>query len=322
MTGLHHRGRSGPRGTAQGYLHLVPCYGTLRGYSLDQMRRHRETPNGLSEWMVARTTQELARRGVVRFSLNFAFLGALFREDTPLTFVQRLEVALARRLNPFFQIESLQWFNAKFSPMWSPRYIYSEPPLSFPRVALAYLESEAFLRLPLLEPAAGSEGWSRVDAVVRSAGDRAGTGPRGIRVLADDRDERERSSSWMPVSRHDAPRPPPRRCLLRGTSERAHARRAGSADRLDLRSRAAPAAVGSGPPGRGGRRSRRAAARLAMGARGRARLPCGCHPRRTRHVRRGTAPSRGGRTPPEHGRGARHRPFRTHGRSCRFARGS
>ena len=139
-----------PEGTAQGYLHLVPCYGTLPGYSLDQMRRRRETPNGLSEWMVARTTQELGRRGVVRFSLNFAFLGALFREETPLTFLQRLEVAVARRLNPFFQIESLQWFNAKFSPMWSPRYIYSEPPLSFPRVALAYLESEAFLRLPLI----------------------------------------------------------------------------------------------------------------------------------------------------------------------------
>ena len=91
--------------------------------------------------------------------MNFAFLGALFREDTPLTFVPRLEVAVARRLNPFFQIESLQWFNAKFSPMWLPRYIYSEPPLSFPRVALAYLESAAFLRLPHRSPQQPAQGW-------------------------------------------------------------------------------------------------------------------------------------------------------------------
>jgi lysyl-tRNA synthetase, class II len=137
-------------GRAQGYLHLVPCYGPEPGYSLDQMRRRPETPNGLVEWMVATTTLELGRRGVGRFSLNFSFLGALFRPETRLSPLQRLEVAVARRLNPFFQIERLHDFNAKFFPEWAPRYIYYEPPLSLPRVALAYLEAEAFLRLPLI----------------------------------------------------------------------------------------------------------------------------------------------------------------------------
>jgi lysyl-tRNA synthetase class 2 len=136
-------------GRAQAYLHLVPCCGPEPGYSLDQMRRRPGTPNGLIEWMVARTAQELGRRGVARFSLNFAFLGGLFR-STDLSLPQRLEVAFARRLNPFFQIESLHEFNAKFAPNWVPRYIYYEAPLSFPRVALAYLEAEAYLRLPLI----------------------------------------------------------------------------------------------------------------------------------------------------------------------------
>src|SRR5207245_8790139 len=101
------------------------------------------------EWLIAMTIRELASRDVRRFSLNFAFLGALFRAEgmNPL---QRLEVAAVRRLNPFFQIESLHSFNAKFFPQWRPRYIYYEPPLSLPRVALAYLEAEAFLRLPLV----------------------------------------------------------------------------------------------------------------------------------------------------------------------------
>jgi len=137
-------------GRAQGYLHLVPCYGSEPGMSLDQMRRRPDTPNGLTEWMVARTAQELGRRGLARLSLNFAFLGGLFRERSGLTPMQRVEVAAAQRLNPYFQIESLHHFNAKFFPRWHSRYIYYEAPLSFPRVALAYLEAEAFLRLPLI----------------------------------------------------------------------------------------------------------------------------------------------------------------------------
>ena len=137
-------------GRAQGYLHLVPCYGSRPGMSLDQMRRRPDTPNGLTEWMIARTTEELARMGKTRFSLNFAFLGGLFRGRSGLSPLQHMEVAVARRLNPYFQIESLHHFNAKFFPEWQPRYIYYEAPLSFPRVALAYLEAEAFLRLPLI----------------------------------------------------------------------------------------------------------------------------------------------------------------------------
>jgi len=137
-------------GRARGYLHLVPCYGPDPGMSLDQMRRRPDTPNGLTEWMVARTTEELGRRGTARLSLNFAFLGGLFRRRSDLSPWRRLEVGVVRRLNPYFQIESLHDFNAKFFPEWYPRYIYYEAPLSFPRVALAYLEAEAFLRLPLI----------------------------------------------------------------------------------------------------------------------------------------------------------------------------
>ena len=137
-------------GRAQGYLHLVPCFGDRPGYSLDQMRRRPETPNGLTEWMIARTAERLGREGMTRLSLNFAFLGGLFRAGSDLGPIQRTEVRILRGLGPFFQIESLHRFNAKFLPEWVPRFIYYEPPLSLPRVALAYLETEAFLNVPLI----------------------------------------------------------------------------------------------------------------------------------------------------------------------------
>ena len=137
-------------GRAQGYLHLVPCYGEARGYSLDQMRRRADTPNGMTEWMVAETALELGRRGCDRFSLNFAVRGKLFDDAATLTTIQRLEAAVLRRLNPFFQIERLRDFNAKFFPVWVPRYIYYEAALSLPRVSLAYLEAESLVRMPLI----------------------------------------------------------------------------------------------------------------------------------------------------------------------------
>jgi lysylphosphatidylglycerol synthetase-like protein (DUF2156 family) len=161
-----------PDGRAQGYLHLVPCYGEAPGYSLDQMRRRTDTPNGLTEWMVAQTALELGRRGVARFSLNFAVRGKLFDGSAPLTTLERGEAALLRRLNPFFQIERLRDFNAKFFPSWTPRFIYYEAALSLPRVVLAYLEAEGFLRLPLV----GTRGHLRRRR--RSLRRRAGIGRR------------------------------------------------------------------------------------------------------------------------------------------------
>ncbi len=138
-----------PTGGVDGYLHLVPCYGPRSGYSLDQMRRRPGTPNGLTEWLIASAALELQARNCSRLSLNFAFLGRLFR-DAPLSPWQRVELSIARRLNPYFQIESLHMFNAQFIPQWVPRYIYYEAAMSLPRVALAYLEAETLVRLPLI----------------------------------------------------------------------------------------------------------------------------------------------------------------------------
>jgi hypothetical protein len=67
-----------------------------------------------------------------------------------------------RRLNPFFQIERLRDFNAKFFPVWVPRFIYYEAALSLPRVSLAYLEAESLVRMPLIGTRGGlrRRGWS------------------------------------------------------------------------------------------------------------------------------------------------------------------
>jgi lysyl-tRNA synthetase class 2 len=48
----------------------------------------------------------------------------------------------------WFQIESLYRFNAKFRPVWEPRFVCYPGAADIPRVALAALEAEAFLMWP------------------------------------------------------------------------------------------------------------------------------------------------------------------------------
>jgi lysyl-tRNA synthetase class 2 len=65
----------------------------------------------------------------------------------------RLEHILGRAagvLNPYFQIESLYRFNAKFAPRWVPRYFVCEGVLGLPRASLAAMRAEGQFPPPML----------------------------------------------------------------------------------------------------------------------------------------------------------------------------
>ena len=132
-------------GRIRGFLHLVPSYGRP-AMSLSSMRRDRETPNGLMEFLVVRAIEVLRDRGVEEISLNFAAFARIMHGPHGLfeRFVGRL-VALG---NPFFQIESLYRFNAKFFPRWEPRYLLYEGALGLPRAGLAVMWAEGQLPKP------------------------------------------------------------------------------------------------------------------------------------------------------------------------------
>jgi len=153
-------------GDARGFLHFAPCYGRP-AVSLGMMRRDRTSVNGLTEFLVVSAIELLRERGVEELSLNFAAFARLLRE--PQTLFERSLGRLVALANPFFQIESLYRFNAKFSPRWQPRYLlYERSPWSFARTGLAAMFAEgqlpsprlpAFLRLrPLPQPMTGSPG--------------------------------------------------------------------------------------------------------------------------------------------------------------------
>jgi lysyl-tRNA synthetase class 2 len=134
-------------GRIRGFLHFAPSYG--RGaVSLSLMRRDPDTPNGLTEFLVARGLEQLRERGVEEASLNFAAF-ARFIHD-PRGRLQRLFGRGLLLADSVFQIERLYRFNAKFFPRWEPRYLLYERALGLPRVGLAALWAEGQLPKPRL----------------------------------------------------------------------------------------------------------------------------------------------------------------------------
>jgi lysyl-tRNA synthetase, class II len=141
-------------GVLRAVLHFVP-WGT-DGLSLDLMRRDRQSQPGLNDFLITETIRMAPDLSVQRISLNFAvFRSALERgERIGAGPVLRAWRAILVFLSKWFQIESLYKFNAKFRPIWEPRFFVFPSTRDTPRIAIAALEAEAFLVWPHVTPRA------------------------------------------------------------------------------------------------------------------------------------------------------------------------
>ena len=120
------------------------------GYTLDLMRRLPDATNGIIEFLIARTADELDNRGITRLSLNFAAFSRLLDDDVQHTGTDRFLRRIADMLNPYYQIRSLREFNEKFQPEWLPRTLIYADPGDLPKVGLRYAWVEGFVNVPLL----------------------------------------------------------------------------------------------------------------------------------------------------------------------------
>ncbi|WP_432055722.1 bifunctional lysylphosphatidylglycerol synthetase/lysine--tRNA ligase LysX [Streptomyces sp. bgisy022] len=122
------------------------------GVSLDVMRRDREAPNGVTEFMIAELCAAAPKLGVRRISLNFAVFRSVFEEGARIGAGPVLR--LWRRLLLFFsrwwQLEALYRSNAKYHPEWYPRFLCYGDAASLARVGLASAVAEGFVRVPSL----------------------------------------------------------------------------------------------------------------------------------------------------------------------------
>ena len=122
----------------------MPCKAGA-GLSLDTMRRDAVGPNGVNERLIVETVFWARARGMREVSLNFAAFRGLIEADADLRPLETAEAWLLKRLNPYFQIQSLLTFNAKFDPRWVPRYLVYRSVRDLPPVAVAALRAESLL---------------------------------------------------------------------------------------------------------------------------------------------------------------------------------
>jgi lysyl-tRNA synthetase class 2 len=138
-------------GVLRALLHFVP-WGS-DGLSLDLMRRDRSAQPGVNDFLIVEAIKAAHALGVKRISLNFAvFRAALERGERigagPVLRAWRRVLLFMSR---WFQIESLYKFNAKFCPLWVPRFFVFTGTKDALRVGVAAMEAEAFLVWPRLE---------------------------------------------------------------------------------------------------------------------------------------------------------------------------
>lgn len=137
-------------GRPGGFLRVVPVFGDDPGFTLDMMRRDPDSPNGMTEFLVANTVFAMRERHLRRLSMNFAVMGRLFADDIQFSWRQRVAKAVISLANPFFQIKSLHDFNRRFRPMWEGRVVVYEDQRALPQIALLYGGIEGFLHVPLV----------------------------------------------------------------------------------------------------------------------------------------------------------------------------
>jgi lysyl-tRNA synthetase class 2 len=120
------------------------------GLSLDLMRRDRDSENGLMEYMVVELLLQAKELGIKRVSLNFAMFRSVFERGARLGAgpVLRLWRSTLTFFSRWWQIESLYRANAKYRPVWEPRFLLFAKSSDIPRIGLASARAEGFLELP------------------------------------------------------------------------------------------------------------------------------------------------------------------------------
>jgi lysyl-tRNA synthetase class 2 len=120
------------------------------GLSLDLMRRDRDSDNGLMEFMVIELLRRAGEIGITQVSLNFAVFRSVFERGARLGAgpVLRLWRSLLSFFSRWWQIESLYRANAKYRPIWEPRFLLFEKSADLLRIGLAAARAEGFLEAP------------------------------------------------------------------------------------------------------------------------------------------------------------------------------
>ncbi|MFC5007769.1 phosphatidylglycerol lysyltransferase domain-containing protein [Dactylosporangium cerinum] len=150
-TGLLLAVAHGPDGRPGGFCHWTPA-ADIAGWSLDVMRRGtaEDLPNGLTDFIIVETIQQLREWGSWGLGLNFAVMRGVLAGERGEGRLSDLQRKLLHRFSDSMQIESLWRYNEKYRPIWRPRYIVLSGSELAPVQGLAVAGAEGVTELPVI----------------------------------------------------------------------------------------------------------------------------------------------------------------------------
>jgi len=137
------------RGRVQGFVTWVPIW-ARRGWALDLIRRRRDAPVGVMEFLVAKSVEQARARGDALLSLSLSALAMVDYAEkesgsagSPASGApERARTFLMQHLSRFYDFENLFRWKRKFNPAFEDRYLVYPEPLSLPRIALALVRAQ------------------------------------------------------------------------------------------------------------------------------------------------------------------------------------
>jgi phosphatidylglycerol lysyltransferase len=138
------------RGRAEAFVTWVPIW-ARRGWALDLMRRRRDAPAGVVDFLIVKSVEAAKSRGDALLSLSLSALAKVdglegkTRPDpsSPDGAPERARAFLMQHLARFYEFEGLFRWKEKFNPAFEDRYLVYPEPLALPQIALALARAQS-----------------------------------------------------------------------------------------------------------------------------------------------------------------------------------
>jgi lysylphosphatidylglycerol synthetase-like protein (DUF2156 family) len=131
-----------PNGDVDGFLSWLPVYGddgTVRGWTLDLMRRREGGFAPVMEYLIGSSARQFSEEGAEIMSLSGAPLAHDYPPDAGM--IAALSDRLAEALEPVYGFRSLLRFKAKFGPDLHPLVMAYPDPVALPTIGVAIVRT-------------------------------------------------------------------------------------------------------------------------------------------------------------------------------------
>jgi len=132
----------GAGGRMVAFVNIIPSYAPGQA-TADLMRRRRDAPNGIMDYLFIKLFAYNKSQGFSSFSLGLAPLSGYEEIGEEATLEEKALRSLSQRLDFLFSFSGLRRYKGKFATNWRPRYAVYRSPLDLPRYerALSHLST-------------------------------------------------------------------------------------------------------------------------------------------------------------------------------------